>query len=121
MATALGGIPTGECQFLEYQNKTEEVGITYVAYHPNGFLDHYDLTVRRGISGTAVASISPTAPASVATTKSFTVQALLGDEYDQCAFAVGLHTWPRTRNGYTRIRAYEADDSSAFAIVKTTP
>jgi hypothetical protein len=118
MSIALGGIPAGECQFLKYQNKTENVGITYVAYHPNGFLDHYDLTVRRGISGTKVASISPIAPASVATTQSFMVQALLGDDYDQCSFGVWLHTWPRTRDGYTRIRAYEADDSSAFALVK---
>jgi hypothetical protein len=40
------------------------------------------------------------------------------DTFDQCAFAAELHTWPRTRDGISRIRAYEAHDTSAFALMK---
>jgi hypothetical protein len=127
---ALGGELAEECQFLEYQNKlTDEVAVTYVAYHPNGYLDHYDLNIKRGISGTIVGSLPApaTTPATTPTTQLFTVQNLLRQiikdgqsygPYDQCAFAVELHTWPRTRDGYSRIRAYEAHDTSAFALVK---
>lgn len=125
-SVALGGVAAAECQFLEYQDKlTDTVVVTYVAYHPNGFLDHYDLAILRGISGTAVASMSSTTPASAPTSQSFTVQSLLKQigpygPFDQCAFAVELHTWPRTRDGYTRIRAYESHDTAAFALVKKT-
>lgn len=124
-SVALGGAATAECQFIEYLNKSDNVAVTYVAYHPNGFLDHYDLSILRGISGTQVASLSPTIPASAPTTQLFTVQSLLRQvgsygPYEQCAFAVELHTWPRTRDGYSRIRAYEAHDTSAFALVKKT-
>jgi len=129
-SVALGGVAAAECQFLEYQNKlTDSVVLTYVAYHPNGFLDHYDLAVKRGISGVPVASMSSTTPASAPTTQSFPVNDLLQQvvwqgksygPYSQCAFAVELHTWPRTRDGYYRIRAYEAHDTSAFALVAKT-
>ena len=114
----LGGVAAAECQFLEYTNKnTDTVNITYLAYHPNNFLDHYDLTVLRGISGSAQGSINPTAPAATPTTHSFAVKDLL-DTFDQCAFAAELHTWPQTRDGISRIRAYEAHDTSAFAMMK---
>ena len=117
-SVAFGGVPAKECQFIEYQNKlTDDVDVKYVAYHPNGFLHHYDLTVKRGVSGTVVASLHPTTPASVPTTKSFKVKDLLGP-YSKCAFAVELHTWPRTRDGYGRVRAYEDHDTSAFALVE---
>ncbi|MCU7918887.1 MAG: hypothetical protein KZQ95_11085 [Candidatus Thiodiazotropha sp. (ex Epidulcina cf. delphinae)] len=38
--------------------------------------------------------------------------------YTRCAFAVELHTNPRTRNGFSRIRQYESHDTSAFALMK---
>lgn len=121
MSVALNGAKAKECQFLEYQDKSSDtVDIEYVAYHPttsHNFLDHYDLTIRRGISGTAVDSIHPTTPAPTPITKPFDVIDLLGS-YDQCAFAVWLHTWPRTRDGHSPIRAYEDSDTSAFALVK---
>lgn len=129
-SVALNGVNTGECQFLKYLKEDDEVDVYYVAYHPatndpspNEFLDHYDLTIYRGISGTVVDSLSTAIPATVTTKKFSTVKTLLGlvgskGPYEQCAFAIGLHTWPRTRDGYTRIRAYEAWDNSAFALVK---
>ena len=114
---ALNGAAAGECTFLKYTAKaTDTVGITYVAYHPNGFLDHYDLSVLRGISGSYQGGKSDTVPAPAPVTASLVVQDVL-DAYAQCAFAASLHTWPRTRDGYSRIRAYEAWDTSAFALV----
>jgi hypothetical protein len=117
----LNGVPVGDCQFIEYEHiDTDQVTIKYVAYHPtttHNFLDHYNLNIKRGISGTTMVSISETIPAPVEITKSYFVKDLLG-VFSRCAFSVNLHTWPRTRNGHGRIRAYEAHDNSAFAIVE---
>ena len=118
-----GGTFTGECQFLEYTDAdVDEVEVNYLAYHPNDFLSHYNLTVKRGKSGTNVASHSTTTPAAppLGETRDFNVSDLLG-AYPQCAFAVELHTYPRTRNGYTRIRAYEDHATAAFALVPASP
>ena len=104
-----GGTFMGECQFLEYSNlATDQVEVKYLAYHPNDFLASYNLAVKRGKSGTNVASFGSTipAPAPLGDIRFFSVQSLLGS-HPQCAFAIELHTYPRTRNGYTRIRAYE--------------
>jgi hypothetical protein len=118
-----GGTFTGECQFLEYTDlATDDVVINYFAYHPNDFLLKYDLDVKRGKSGKNVDSYTSTTPAPPATgdTRSFKVKDLLGS-FPQCAFAVELHTYPRTRNGYSRIRAYEAHDTAAFALKPVSP
>jgi hypothetical protein len=118
-----GGTFTGECQFLEYTDPaTDDVVINYFAYHPNDFLSSYTLKVKRGKSGTEVASFSSITPASapLGDTRFFKVQNLLGS-FPQCAFAVELHTYPRTRDGYTRIRAYEAHDTAAFALMPALP
>ena len=119
-----GGTFTGECQFLEYTTlATDEVEISYFAYHPNNFLSHYTLRVKRGKSGTVVAappsSSTPALPP-LGEIESFKVSDLLGS-FSQCAFAVELHTYPRTRNGYTRIRAYEDHATAAFALMPTSP
>lgn len=68
----------------------------------------------------SVGSISLTTSATAKTEKSFEVRDLL-DGYDQCAFAIGLHNYPRTRYGQSRIRAYETYDTSAFVLVKKSP
>lgn len=124
-SVALSGAKAQDCQFLEYKQATDTVDIEYVAYHPNGFLDHRDLGVSRGISGTSVYSNSSSTPALPAApaTQSITVQTLLRQvggrgPYTQCAFSIDLHTWPRTRDGHGRIRAYEAHDNSAFTLLK---
>ena len=119
-----GGTFTGECQFLEYANKNlDNVVVDYFAYHPNNFLSTYNLVLKRGKSGTNVAtSYGNTMPATPpgGDTKNFVVKDLLG-VFERCAFAVELHTFPRTRDGYTRIRAYEDHATAAFALVPSTP
>jgi hypothetical protein len=128
-SVALNGVQAAECRFLAYTDKTNVVSVKYKAYHPNGFLEHYDLNILRGISGTSVASVlDEHTPASSATTDpatspNWTVDYLLrqvgsNGPHDQCSFAVELHTWPRTRDGYNPIRAYEDHDTAAFALVK---
>jgi hypothetical protein len=117
-----GGTFIGECQFLEYSNPGDQVEVNYFAYHPNDFLARYHLTVKRGKSGTNVAFHNSTipAPAPVGDTQLFMVSSLLGSNH-RCAFAIELHTYPRTRNGYTRIRAYEAHATAAFAMIPAAP
>jgi hypothetical protein len=120
------GTTPQECQFLEYTALAQQVDVTYRAYHPNGFLGEYDLTIRRGLAGSRRSPddwLDVTDPAGppVATTtdeglSSVTVGHLL-DTYDRCTFAVNLHTYPRARNGYYRIREYEGHDVAAFALV----
>jgi hypothetical protein len=123
-----------ECQFIENMKDSDKLAVKYVAYHPNGFMDHYDLVVVRGILGTVVeskaVSITPwddKVPAlePLGVTQEFRVDHLLRNvnghgPFDKCAFAVWLHVYPRTRNGRERIRAYEAHDTSAFALIKAT-
>lgn len=124
----VGTAPPGECQFLEYVNKNKDMlGISYAAYHPtsvpylpNGFMEHYDLVVQRGMSGTTVESLSSTTAAPTPVTATFKVSELLGT-YDKCAFLVNLHVYPRHRDGCTRIRAYEANDNAAFAMIPKVP
>ena len=120
---SMNGIPAGECQFLEYQHKdTDTVEIEYVAYHPTtpeNFLASYGLSVRRGISGTVVKSLSSSTPERTPVQVVYTVSDLLGS-YKQCAFSIWLHTYPRTRDGHGRIRDYEDSDRSAFALTKHT-
>ena len=123
----LGGGSTGECQFIEYTDlTTDNVTISYLAYHrqppARDFLSSYNISVKRGISGTTVASYSSTTPAHSPATLTKTVAYLLRQigskgPYTRCSFAVELHTYPRTRNGFSRIRDYEDHDTSAFALM----
>jgi hypothetical protein len=120
-------VPPQECQFLEYTSLSNAIEVKYEAYHPNGFLAEYDLSILRGQSGTRVSPggwLNVTDPAGPPPTTplaeglpSVTAGSLLGI-YPQCAFAAHLHTFPRTRDGYYRIRAYEAHDVAAFALVQ---
>ncbi len=119
---ALNGLKALECQFLGYSDKANDnVDIEYEAYHPTpsyNFLYNYVLTVRRGISGTQEGYFSSTVSAPTPAVYSFKVKDLL-DTYGKCAFSVRLETYPRTRDGHSRIRAYEASDNSSFALVET--
>ena len=113
----------GECQFLEYTDfDHDDVAVNYLAYHPSDFLRSYSINVRRGKSGTSVAAYSSVTPASPPSgeTKTFPVKDLLGT-YGQCAFSVQLHTYPRTRDGYSPIREYESHAVAAFALVPASP
>jgi hypothetical protein len=127
-SVGLTGSPTGDCQFIEYDDaSTDQVRVTYVAYHKQpperDFLASYGITIKRGISGTTVESHSSTIPAHSPANLDATVDHLLRQvgskgPYNRCAFAVELHTNPRTRNGFSPIREYEDHDTSAFALMK---
>lgn len=129
-SVGLSGVPTGDCQFIEYENPlTDMVEVTYVAYHKlppeRDFLASYSLSGKRGVTGSVVDSLSSPTPAQTPTTLSNTVNYLLREvngkgPYTRCAFAAELHTYPRTRDGYSRIRQYEAHDTSAFALMEAT-
>jgi hypothetical protein len=126
-SVGLSGTPTGDCQFMEYEDDaTDTVEVTYVAYHKlppqRDFLASYSLSVKRGVSGTTVDGMTQTVPAQTPTVRSNTVSHLLREvggkgPYPRCAFAVELHAYPRTRDGYSRIRQYESHDTSAFALM----
>lgn len=126
-SVGLGSSSTGECQFIEYTDPTtDNVTIRYRAYHrqppARDFLLSYSISVKRGISGTTVASYSSATPTHVPATLTRTVADLLRQigakgPYTRCSFAVELHTYPRTRNGFSRIRDYEDHDTSAFALM----
>lgn len=125
-SVGFSGMTPLECQFLEYTDLSQDIEVKYQAYHPNGFLSHYNLTINRGMSGSRQSPndwlnvIDPAGPPVTTPAgeglSGVTVGDLL-DTYSRCAFAVRLHTYPRTRNGYDHIREYEASDVGAFALV----
>lgn len=141
-SVGLGGVPTQECQFIQYTDRLgDEIEVTFIADHhpgpPRDFIRRYSMSVRRGISGTTVGSASQNfAPPGTLVgpdydppgtiVKRFGVDDLLRQvgtkgPFSQCTFSVQLHTYPRTRDGFSRIRAYESHDVSAFALVPAAP
>jgi hypothetical protein len=124
----LNGVKAGDCQFLEYEKLSDKVEVEYVAYHPTSpwnFLDYYVLSVTRGISGTYVAGVNSGVPVKTPTKVGYSVGDLLKymsagvlKHHERCAFSIWLHTYPRTRDGNSRIRAYEDSDRSSFALTK---
>ena len=96
VATPLGSTDTDPCGVLHYGNTSDNVDLSYVAFHPNNYVD-WDLTISRGISG-VVASIPPSPPATNTSSGSPGVPAhfvnsagtLLG-ACVQAAFAVNLY------------------------------
>jgi hypothetical protein len=138
-SVGLSGTTTQECQFIEYADRdNDEIEVTFVADHhpgtPRDFIASYSLAVGRGISGTTVASASQVfvPPGTLVPpfydppgriVKRFPVKDLLRlvagkGPFNRCSFAMNLHTMPRTRDGFSRIRAYESHATSAFALVK---
>ncbi|SNZ10382.1 hypothetical protein SAMN06265182_1851 [Persephonella hydrogeniphila] len=110
--------PLGNCQFIEYGTKSEQLTVVYTAKHPDylslDFLRSYHLIIRKGINGSEVKTVS--ANFSVENENlNISIGELLGSE-DKCSFSIHLHTFPKTRNGYTTIRAYEDHDVSSFAV-----
>ena len=108
-----------QCQFVEYSSKNEILTITYTAKHPVytpvDFLRKYDLTIRKGINGDQVKS--KTEYHSVENTSlNISLSEILGAD-DRCSYSIQLHTYPKTRNGYSTIREYENHDVSSFAVV----
>ncbi len=126
---SINGNPVADCQFLVYNNPNDIVDIEYEAYHPSDFLAYYNMNTRRGVSSTLVDNLTEVTPALASppailpTKRSNTVSHLLREvngngPHSQCSFTARVHSYPRTRNGHGRIRAFESSDSSSFTIIK---
>jgi hypothetical protein len=122
VSTPLGSTDTDPCGVLHYGTTGDNVDLSYVAFHPNNYLD-WDLTISRGISG-VVASILPPAPATQTSSGSPGVPAhfvnsagtLLGP-CTQAAFAVNLYCAARATSGYSRQSQYDSSSTIAFALI----
>jgi hypothetical protein len=126
VATPTTSTDTDPCGVLQYNTNTDNVAISYVAYHPNNFLD-WDLTVSLGVKGivaqipsgapgTNTSSGSPGSPA----TFNNTVGALLG-ACTQGAFAPVLYCKARATDGYERLEQYDCQAVIAFALTQPCP
>jgi hypothetical protein len=122
VATPLGSTDTDPCGVLHYGTTSDNVDLSYVAFHPNNYLD-WDLTITRGISG-VVASIPPSPPPTNTSSGSPGLPAhfvnsagvLLGT-CTQAAFAVNLYCRARATSGYGRQSQYDTSDTIAFALI----
>jgi len=122
VSTPLGSTDTDPCGVLHYTNRTDNVDLSYVAFHPNNYLD-WDLTISKGVTG-VVASIAPPAPStntsagSPGTPAHFVNSAgtLLGSCV-QAAFAVNLYCAARAESGYGRQSQYDSSATIAFALL----
>ena len=124
--TPVDSTDANPCGILHINGDGDNVAMSYVAYHPNNFLD-WDLTVSLGVTG-VVASIPPGPPPTPTNTSSGspgspaffnkTAGALLGD-CAQGAFAEVLYCRARATNGYDQLSQYDCQAAIAFAL--TTP
>jgi hypothetical protein len=122
VGTPPGSTDTDPCGMLHYSTLSDNVDLSYVAFHPNDFLDWY-LTISRGTSG-GVASIPPSPPpnnvsSGVPGTPAHFVNsagALLGP-CAQAAFAVNLDCYARAESGYSRQSQYDSSRTIAFALI----
>lgn len=122
VATPAGSTDTDPCGVLHYGTTSDSVDLSYVAFHPNNYLD-WDLTISRGISG-VVASIPPSPPATNTSSGAPGVPAhfvnsagtLLG-HCVQAAFAVNLNCRARAIDGYSRQSQYDRPATIAFALI----
>lgn len=122
VATPLGTTETDPCGMLHYSSLSDNVDLSYVAFHPNNYLD-WELDIWRGVSGLA-ASIPPSPPATNTSSGSPGLPAhfinsaatLLGT-CPQAAFAVNLYCWARANSGYSRQSQYDSSKTIAFALI----
>jgi hypothetical protein len=131
VATPVSSTDTDPCGILQYNNASDNVAISYVAFHPNNFLD-WRLTVSLGISG-IVAEIPPSPPPTntssgpLAVPAAFnnTAGALLtppvGPPCTQGAFAVVLYAAARATDGYDTLTQYDCQAAAAFALTQPCP
>jgi hypothetical protein len=97
---------------LHYSAGTDDVGIDYVATHPNNFID-WSLNVSRGFQGVVASTAGHTSAISTLTQDA---SVLLG-KCPQAAFAVNLYAAARITNGYGRQSQYDRSDTIAFALL----
>lgn len=132
VATPVNSTDTDPCGILQFNNNGDNVALSYVAFHPNNFLD-WDLTISLGVTGivAGIPSIPPAPPSPVPTDTSSgthaspallnnTAGALLG-ACAQGAFAAVLSCAARTTDGYGRQSQYDCQAAIAFALTKPCP
>ena len=133
--TPVSSTNTDPCGVLQYNNPTDNVAISYVAFHPNNFLD-WGLTVSLGILG-IVAEIPPSPPPTNTSSGSPGLPALFNNTADslltppggppppphctQGAFAVVLSATARATDGYSRQSQYDCQAAAAFALTRPCP
>jgi len=126
VATPINSTDTDPCGILQYNNPSDNVALSYIAFHPQNFLD-WDLTISLGVTG-VVASIPPSPPATNTSsgapgfpaTFNKTAGALLGT-CTQGAFAVILYCAARATDGYERLAQYDCQAAIAFALTQPCP
>ena len=126
VSTPLGSTDTDPCGVLHYTHLSDNVDLSYVAFHPNNYLD-WDLTISKGVTG-VVASIppppGPPAPSNHTSSGSpgspahymNSAGSLLGT-CAQAAFAVNLYCAARAESGYGRQSQYDSSATIAFALL----
>jgi hypothetical protein len=122
VATPSGSTDTDPCGVLHYTHPSDNVDLSYIAFHPNNFLD-WDLTISKGVTG-VVASIPPSPPPTNTSSGSPGLPAhfmnsagtLLGSCV-QAAFAVNLYCAARAESGYGRQSQYDSSATIAFALL----
>ena len=126
VATPVDSTVTDPCGILQINSPSDNVAISYVAFHPNNFLD-WNMTVTLGIMG-VVASIPPSPPATntssgspgLPATFNNTAGSLLGS-CTQGAFAAVLYCAARATDGYDRLSQYDCQAVAAFALTQPCP
>ena len=110
------------CGVLHYLTTGDAVDLSYVAWHPNNFLD-WSLSISRGLSG-EVAGIhipSPVTHTSAGSpgvpTHFVNAASVLLDGCTQAAFAVNLSCSARAESGYGRMSNYDRGATIAFALI----
>jgi len=114
-------LPTGDevNGTIPVDDNLYKLRIIFTAKHPDyssiDFLKRYDLRVKKGFGGATVKHVSGNS--SVEHEDLYmSIGELLGSD-DKCSFTIQLHTYPKTRDGYSTIRIYENHDISSFAVV----
>jgi hypothetical protein len=127
VATPINSTDTDPCGILQYNNPGDNVAISYVAFHPNNFLD-WNLTVSLGVKGIAAEIVPPGPPPTNTSSGSpgfpatfdNTAGALLGS-CTQGAFAPVLYCRARATDGYEQLSQYDCQAAIAFALTQPCP
>jgi hypothetical protein len=122
---------TDPCGILQYNNPSDNVAISYVAFHPNNFLD-WDMTVTLGILG-LVAEIPPSPPPTNTSAGSPGLPAVFNNSVStlltvpphppctQGALSAVLYAAARATDGYERLSQYDCQAVAAFALTQPCP
>jgi hypothetical protein len=122
--------PDPTCGFHEYSDPTDDVRLSFIARHPNGFATYGFATNRA--AGPAIAAASTSGISGAAGSGGFThiggftyqgdvsVATLLG-ACANAAFGEHLDVNPMATNGYSTLSGYRHSDTAAFALAVPCP